>query len=144
MPSSPNARTRTLIARLRRAAVAAVAAASAFGCTSPTASVVDGSVVRVQNVSTRTFERVEVHTAEDAQFVVGPLAPNAVSGYQSVAKIHENPLVTVRAGGRDVTANPVEGFVEGFNRTLPEGRYTLRLGMQGDALVPELVRDADP
>src|SRR3954471_10909226 len=101
MPSSSIARTRTALARLGRA-VALVSATIAFGCTSPTASLVDGSAVRVQNLSTRSFERVEVHTAEDAQFVVGPLAPNATSSYQSVAELHESPLVTIRAGGQEL------------------------------------------
>jgi hypothetical protein len=129
------------IARLARLAGHVAAATILATCTSTPTSVIDGSQVRVQNVSTATFERVELMTAEDVRLLVGALAPGATSGYQAAAVVHEYPLVRVIVGGQERILHPVEGFIDAWNPRVPKGRYTVRLGLMDGSLTFALVND---
>jgi hypothetical protein len=114
---------RALLVLLAAAMFTAVA-----GCSSSATEVSNYSVV-VRNASTVTMTDVRVATGPDDEITVSSLAPGQSTDARGTRELHENPLVSLKANGRQFTSHPVEGFSEGFNRSLPKGPHVVILNV---------------
>jgi hypothetical protein len=88
--------------------------------------------VRVFNGSTRMITNIKVMTGPDDEVTIAKLAGGDMSGEFRVRELHENPMVTLTVDGRTLSYHPVEGFHEGFNRSLANGSYTIDIEFAGN------------
>jgi hypothetical protein len=113
------------------AATVGFAAVTACGADAATATLEQSSAgpisLRILNTGAATLTNVSILVAENASpITVSELRPGQATEYVTRPKAHENPLVTLKADGRDYTSNPIEGFA-GFNPALADGQYTIRI-----------------
>jgi hypothetical protein len=115
---------------ITRRVILALLIAALPGCgksspVSPTAS--GSSQVYLFNGSGVALTDVHVETADGVSFNEARLESGAYSVAHTVGEIHTSPAITLRAGGDQLAAIPVEGF-DGFNPRLDPGNYVIVIG----------------
>ena len=129
----------TILSRARHHALALALAAASASCAAPTpadpleGNRVDGfpSTVSVVNDGPVVLTDVKVLTSEKDSVVIATLQPGETKGPYGISVMHTNPLVSMKAQGRAMLLNPVEGF-SGFNPPRPAGAYTVKLRTTSD------------
>lgn len=102
-----------------------------------------GAMVTLLNDGAVTLSNVRVITSSgDSIPLVASLPPGARVGPHAVAALHTNPFVSATAQGRNVVAQPVEGF-SGFNPRLSSGFYSVRLRHTLDGILDVRVQKDD-
>jgi hypothetical protein len=73
-------------------------------------------------------DRLKVTTGEGvAPIEVDRLAAGGRSEARAVSVLHSFPIVTLTTNGKQFTAHPIEGFIEGWNPSKAPGQYLIRL-----------------
>lgn len=97
------------------------------------------SEVRVRNETGSPLDDVRVTPSAAAPPVsVGPLGPGSASGWHRVAGAARYPSVEASGPGGDLVHRPLE---DAGRATLPEGRYTYVLRLEGGRLVVGMEED---
>jgi hypothetical protein len=90
----------------------------------------DGAALTVTLVNDGASDMtgVKVTTGEGvAPIEVDRLAAGGRSEARAVSALHSYPIVTVTTNGKQFTAHPIEGFIEGWNPSKAPGQYLIRL-----------------
>lgn len=111
---------------LNRITFASVAMFALAACSEDVLSGTSVARVRVLNDSQLAVSNVKITTGEGSDFTIASLLPGATSAEHSVEKMHQNPMISLTAGGKSLVAHPVEGF-SGFNPPLPAGNYLIKI-----------------
>jgi hypothetical protein len=127
VPSLPRVVHLTSLALLGAASIACSAPASPSLDARGTRTDGGAFAITLVNDGSSDMTAVKVTTGEG----VAPIEVDR-SAARAVTVLHEYPIVTLTNNGKQYTAHPVEGFVEGFNPSKAPGQYLVKL-----KIVPE-------
>ena len=107
----------------------------AAGCDSADSDVAQ---VRVANASAVDFDAVAVAFTGPTR-ALGPVGAGEASGYEPFETAYRYGYVRVETEAGEFVLQPIDYVGE---EPLAPGRYTFRLGIEGDALTLDLVEDS--